>query len=480
MTQRLLTAALVAFMTALAGVLSLAGAAAAQGSAYSVYASQTDLADGGVLAGALPTCLAVISARSPTPTVLFFDEASGQIAEYDPDRPAGDRTRIRATTSALSAAAGVDTPVCRDGANETVDFTSTGAAFFVLTGRDGIDRVLRLDANGALTLLTDPASPVDTGDGTVGVAHTSTSDGTGLFLARSTDDGAPANGFYRLDPAAPAQHPQPVALDDRLDLVSLIAFVPDDLYGVSRDGEPPYRNVVVSTNGGGGLYAAERPCEGSPPLLPTCDGGLGDIALSFARLGRPGNYIYVPYVLVANETSTAPGGIAVAGIGPFNPAPDRIVFVADDLVAATGIAGFATPASGGYLDVVLVSPANLENFLLVAGSDAGGATPGIYAVNPFFATGAEPEATGNTLALTVSPNPARFSATVIVTVVEPSPIRVVVVDALGREVAVVLDGAAGTGETAVSVETGAWPAGVYVVRATVGAQTATARLVVAR
>ena len=39
-----------------------------------------------------------------------------------------------------------------------------------------------------------------------------------------------------------------------------------------------------------------------------------------------------------------------------------------------------------------------------------------------------------------------------------------------------LDGMVAQGETTVGVETGAWPAGVYVVRA--GAQTATARLVV--
>ena len=58
--------------------------------------------------------------------------------------------------------------------------------------------------------------------------------------------------------------------------------------------------------------------------------------------------------------------------------------------------------------------------------------------------------------------------------------RVVVVDALGREVAVVLDGAVPAGERTVSVETGGWPAGVYVVRASVGDQSVSARLVVAR
>ena len=58
--------------------------------------------------------------------------------------------------------------------------------------------------------------------------------------------------------------------------------------------------------------------------------------------------------------------------------------------------------------------------------------------------------------------------------------RVSVVDVLGREVAVLLDGAAAAGEQVLGVDAAAWPAGVYVVRATAGAQTATARLVVAR
>jgi hypothetical protein len=59
-------------------------------------------------------------------------------------------------------------------------------------------------------------------------------------------------------------------------------------------------------------------------------------------------------------------------------------------------------------------------------------------------------------------------------------VRVAVVDALGREVAVVLAGEAPAGERTVGVDVSAWPVGVYVVRASAGTRTATARLVVAR
>ena len=84
------------------------------------------------------------------------------------------------------------------------------------------------------------------------------------------------------------------------------------------------------------------------------------------------------------------------------------------------------------------------------------------------------------LNLVVRPNPASGRVEVVLSLAAAGPVRVAVVDALGREVEVVFDGAVSAGETAVAVETGAWPAGVYVVRVVAGAQTATARLVVVR
>ena len=88
------------------------------------------------------------------------------------------------------------------------------------------------------------------------------------------------------------------------------------------------------------------------------------------------------------------------------------------------------------------------------------------------------EASG--VAVSVRPNPAGGRVEVVVSLAVAQTVRVVVLDALGREVAVVLDGTASQGETAVGVDTGSWPAGVYVVRATAGTRVASARLVVAR
>ncbi len=84
------------------------------------------------------------------------------------------------------------------------------------------------------------------------------------------------------------------------------------------------------------------------------------------------------------------------------------------------------------------------------------------------------------LGVTLRPNPAGGRVEVVLRAAEAGNARVVVVDALGREVAAVLDGTVAAGERVVALDTGGWPAGVYVVRAAVGGQTAAARLVVAR
>ena len=119
--------------------------------------------------------------------------------------------------------------------------------------------------------------------------------------------------------------------------------------------------------------------------------------------------------------------------------------------------------------------------LYVGGFGLGGRRPGwaFRTVAPFVAGEAAPDAASG-VGLSVRPNPGGGRVEVVLSLAETGPVRVAVVDALGREVAVVLDGAAQAGETVAAVETGAWPAGLYLVRAVVPGRLATARLVVAR
>ena len=98
----------------------------------------------------------------------------------------------------------------------------------------------------------------------------------------------------------------------------------------------------------------------------------------------------------------------------------------------------------------------------------------------FPVAGETPPVPSGGLGVSVRPNPTGGRVQVVVSLAAAQAVRVVVLDALGREVAVVLDGETAAGERVASVDTGAWPSGVYVVRAAAGATVASARLVVAR
>ncbi len=88
-------------------------------------------------------------------------------------------------------------------------------------------------------------------------------------------------------------------------------------------------------------------------------------------------------------------------------------------------------------------------------------------------------ADGVAVALSASPNPTAGGATVTLTLREESTVRVVLLDLVGREVAVVLTGALGAGTHTAAIPPNLAP-GVYAVRATGGAVVATVRLTVVR
>ncbi|WP_412060763.1 immunoglobulin-like domain-containing protein [Rubrivirga sp. IMCC45206] len=78
------------------------------------------------------------------------------------------------------------------------------------------------------------------------------------------------------------------------------------------------------------------------------------------------------------------------------------------------------------------------------------------------------------------PNPARGQATVAFDVPETAPVRVVVYDVVGREVAVLADGPQEPGTHRATVHGADLPSGVYIVRMTSGSFVATQRLTVVR
>ena len=101
-------------------------------------------------------------------------------------------------------------------------------------------------------------------------------------------------------------------------------------------------------------------------------------------------------------------------------------------------------------------------------------------VAPVVVAAEAPPAEAPGVGLSVRPNPTGGRAAVVLRLAEEGAVRVSVVDALGREVAVLLDGPARAGEQRLEVDTASWPPGIYIVRATAEKQSASARLVVAR
>ena len=91
----------------------------------------------------------------------------------------------------------------------------------------------------------------------------------------------------------------------------------------------------------------------------------------------------------------------------------------------------------------------------------------------------EPATPPASVAVSVWPNPTGGAVTVGLSLAEPEVVRVSVVDALGREVAVVHEGAASDGQR-LTMDTAGWPVGAYTIRVVTEAGQASAGLMVVR
>ena len=212
-------------------------------------------------------------------------------------------------------------------------------------------------------------------------------------------------------------------------------------------------------------------------LLKSADGGrTWTLAHSFtgAEVGFPvpqgGDFSRV--IVFATPDGALWAGVSLSG-GWENPRRGTIARSTDG--GATWVradAGFRDASNRGYA---------VDQFVLARdGRLYAATTRGAWRTTASAVAAEAGPSAAPSVGVSVRPNPAGGRVEVVLTLAAAGPVRVAVVDALGREVAVVLDGAAGAGETVAAVETGAWPAGLYLVRAVVPGRLATARLVVAR
>lgn len=145
-------------------------------------------------------------------------------------------------------------------------------------------------------------------------------------------------------------------------------------------------------------------------------------------------------------------------------------------VYRTDDAGQTWQAVGRAPDVgesVRVSAAalGLDGRLYVGLNEAGPAHGWVWRTGQVTASEpGVPESSGEApLRVTVAPNPFRGEATVTFTLRAAAATNVAVYDVLGRRVAVLASGRFEAGRHEVALDGGAWPAGVYVVRAEAGA-----------
>ena len=153
--------------------------------------------------------------------------------------------------------------------------------------------------------------------------------------------------------------------------------------------------------------------------------------------------------------------------------------VSEDGGATWREVGHVDPAHRHRLNDIERGP---DGYLYAAITAAPNDVGGVYrTVDRIFAVAAEPASPSPaSLGLAARPNPSS-GGTVSVTLTQPSPaaVRVEVLDALGRHVAVLHNGVAGT-EASFPTDTTALAPGVYLVRASTDSGTATLAFTVAR
>ena len=283
--------------------------------------------------------------------------------------------------------------------------------------------------------------------------------------------------------------------------------------GDDQDG-PAFGLLAVFADGTTALLPAVR--DEPEPIACSVGSGLGffvadgDPAFGFDTDGDGPNG---EQVFIANQ-GTQPIDLAGCAFGAFDPFTEQVVFAtapfgSQVILPQTGIrqsTGAPWPA-----DVLPDGPGAL---VIVDGAVAVGAT--VADVLPTLVAGlvyrseddilfnynsqdqtatadfaaalarlsqpvaSEDDASAVDLAVTAAPNPLRDRTTVAFGVAEAADVRVALYDALGRQVALLADAPFAIGRHELTLDARDLPAGVYVVRATVGAEAFSTRVTVSR
>ena len=292
------------------------------------------------------------------------------------------------------------------------------------------------------------------------------------------------------------------------------SYSPIGVSDLTGDGLP---EIAASAGGGYAVYDPTSGEEIYTATLPT--GPVGFYALAaagdlsgdgrtevvagapFANPTGPGTWAGAAYVFsgadgaLVRELEAPAGqerfGGCAAGVGDVDRdgSPDALVCAEERAFVFSGATGDVLAVIEGRMQVVdraravaVLRAGTAEAGAVVAlgVSSTGGSQPDrarVYGFPGPVSTAPSPESSA--LSLTVSPNPSAGASSVAVSLASPAAVRVAVVDALGRTVAVLHEGPLAAGATRLSVPAGL-AAGVYAARASSPAGDAATRWVVAR
>ena len=437
-------------------LLALLVAFAAPASAQTDYSrfSADDLEDGGRLPDAQPVCLVWDGGN-----LLFFDDTSDQIVQFDPDEPAGSRVSILFSSADLSTLTGVDVTACRDADARVF------RAVFALSNADNVDFVFSFLTSGANPFVPTAEPAVD---GITGIAIAGIGPGMDVaYVTRSQFFGAPEDGVYEV-PLRFGFINEVTALvtDPDLDLVGIDVSSNGDIYATtSENGSGDFVNKVVRVafpQTSPSLQVLFDPFAGDDAVFVNgTDGGLEDLQIAVQDGEQR--------LFIMNNSFGGPQGETIARFNLDGSVPvvafTEAALIADgDAGAETGSA-FTTAGGSGYFTLSTTFGANpVVQSLFVASRASNGGQTAIFEADISdlrVSAEQEAEATGYALALA---NPASGSVRVQLTQPHTADVRVSVVDVLGREVAVLADGVRSGGTSEMTLDASALSPGTYVLR----------------
>jgi hypothetical protein len=273
------------------------------------------------------------------------------------------------------------------------------------------------------------------------------------------------------------------------------------------DGENPVFSIAVAWGNPDLAFAATAPNGSRGRLFRTLNGGtiwtdvtgtlpdryIGDIAIDpsndrnvyVAIMGFGTSHVYRSIDRGDSWIDFGAGLPDVpASAVAVDPARPSVVYVGNDL----GVYVSPYYRLGWYAYMEGMPPAMINDLVIARGMGTIRAAThgnGVYerALLPIGITAAgEPpgERRPAALALAVAPNPLRASGRVTFTLPEPARVRAVLVDASGREAAVLADRAFGAGEQSLPLSASGLARGVYFLELTAGETTAATRVVFLR